>query len=206
MQGTVTIIFSAGGLTIQGTVTRTGEGGIPPLEIALPRAMVGTLSTRTSDTAGTLTLEASHGIVDADEIDIGWVDANGVFQAAYGATVGTVAGNDVPFTAASGTVLPAEDYAITAQVRSVHNCDFDNDDAELLTFMSTRVGHVVFEDSGDAVLKAQKLLASEPCLYWKDGFMTIPITGNAVDQIQLTNLDGVNTATYLQCGIIDPSP
>lgn len=203
MQGTITITVSAGGITIQGAVTRTEEGAVPSQEISLAAAKAGTLSTRTSDTAGTLTLGAGHGIVDSDDIDIGWVDANGDFQCCYNATVGVVAGTSVPFTGASGTVLPAQDYAITAQKRTVVDLDWDNDDAVLLAFMSTRVGHVAFEDSGDAVLKAQKLLASEPCLYWNNGFMTIPITGNAVDELHLTNLDSVNTATFKLCGLYD---
>jgi hypothetical protein len=206
MQGTVNLVISAGGISIQGIVTRIEEGAVPPLEIAIARAKVGTLSTRTTDTSGTLTLESSHGIVDSDKIDIGWVDANGDFQVAYGALVGVVAALDVPFTAAAGTVLPTVDYAITTQVRQVPNCDFDGDDVLLLAFMSTRVAHVVFEDSANAVLSAQKLLASEPALYWNNGFMANPITGNPCDQLQLTNLDGVDTAMFKLCGIINPTP
>jgi hypothetical protein len=206
MQGTVEITISAGGISIQSVVTRTQDAGIPPQEIAVAAAKAGTLSTRTNDTAGTLTMAANHGITNAAKIDIGWNDSSSDFQACYGATVGTVSNLSVPFTGAAGTVLPTENATIAAQVRLPQNVAWDNDDGVLLGFMSTRNGHVVFEDSGNNVLKAQRMRASEACLYWDEGFMANPITGNAVEQLQLTNLDSANAATFKLCGLYDPSP
>lgn len=73
----------------------------------LPAAIAGTLTTRTSATAGTVTLSAGHGIVTGDRIDIFWATGQG-----YGASVGTVAGDDVPFTGLIGT-LPADESPVT---------------------------------------------------------------------------------------------
>lgn len=66
-----------------------------------------TLTTRASDTAGTLTLTvASHGIASSATLNLMWADG---FAAT--ATGGTVSGASVPFTAAS-TTLPAQDTTV----------------------------------------------------------------------------------------------
>jgi len=74
-------------------------------------AKTGTLTTRSSGTAGTLTMESGHGITTSAKIDIYW--DGGV---AYKATVGTVSGTSVPFTLANGDALPAAATAVTAMV------------------------------------------------------------------------------------------
>lgn len=100
--------FTNGATTeVDGTVIR---------DPSLAAAKTGTLSTRSSDTAGTLTMASSHGITDADRIDIYWADGQ-----CTSALVGTVATNSVPFTLATGTVLPLANTAITAMVQHVEN-------------------------------------------------------------------------------------
>lgn len=101
-----------GGATIAGTITRTSDAR-QAFDVTLPAAKAGTLSTRTSDTAGTLTMGAGHGITTGIKIDIYWDGGR-----AYNATVGTVDGNSVPFTLASGDVMPAQDTAITASAQT----------------------------------------------------------------------------------------
>ena len=203
MKGTVNIVVSAAGLSVQGMVAKTASGGIPPQEKALGAAKSGALSARTSDTAGTLTLSTGHGITDGDTIDIFWTDANGVLKCAYGATVGTVAGNEVPFTGASGEVLPTQDTAITTQVPTELDCDFDGDKAVLLAAqMKVHGGHVCFVDSGDAVLKALTLKANEPFVWWKNGPFAAPVTGNPVDAVLISNA-GTAAATFQLTGLVD---
>lgn len=190
----VNVAVSIGGVAVQGSVARSAEGQIGQ-EVTLAVAQAGTLSTRTSDTAGTLTLSADHGITDADVIDIFWTDDDGNLQCAYGATVGTVSGTSVPFTGASGTVLPAEDSTITACVVTEINVDFDGDDAKLVFLKSTRQGHANFVDSGDASLEAITLdVAAEPW-FWIDGLCANPLTGNPVDALIVSNADANNEAT-----------
>lgn len=201
---TISISGSIGGIAFQGTVTRAAEGQ-QSHEVTLAAGKTGTLSTRSSDTAGTLTMTAGHGITDGLVIDIYWTDANGDVQAAYGATVGTVSTNSVPFTGAAGTALPAQTTAIVACVVTEINADFDGDDMQAIIVASNRNAHVKFIDSGAAVLKAQVLRATsgtaEPC-YWVDGqWITRPITGNPVDKIVVSNGDSTNTAT-LKVGVL----
>ena len=207
VQGTVNISAMVGGFSIEGVISRSDEGAIGTLSVELERAKVGTLSTRTNDTSGELTMEADHGITEGEVLDIGWVDVNGDFQIAYEATAGTVSTLDVLITGATaGTVLPAQGYDITAQVRSEQNCEFDGDHASLIICKMNQNGHVVFEDVGDAVLKAHKLLKDEVAWWVENGFTALPITGNAVHQLQLTNLDGVNAALFQLMGLKDPTP
>jgi len=201
---TINITGSVGGVTIQGQVSRTAEGQISQ-DPVLPAANAGTLSTRTSDTAGTLTLGAGHDISTGDTIDIFWT-ASGVQKCAYGATVGTVAGTSVPFTGASGDVLPALDSAITADEVVEVDTDFDGDYVEIIMLHSTRAGHFDFQDSGSASLHEDVLLASEPWFWFSELGYTNPLTGNPVDKLLLSNADSVNSATVKLGVLYDSVP
>jgi hypothetical protein len=194
--GTIQQVATVGGISAQSTVTRTASSQIGhESDPVLPVAKVGTLSTRTNDTDGTLTLATGHGITDGQTIDIFWIDANGVGKCAYGATVGTVAGDDVPFTGASGDVLPAQDYAITASVPATVDTDFDGDLMEMIVALATYLGHVSFCDVGDNVLKAVTLPPGEGWSWISDQGIANPLTGNPVAYALTSNGDGTVTNT-----------
>lgn len=68
---------------------------------------VGTLTTRTSDTAGTATLESGHGVTSsATNQTFYWVE-NGLLKSRRNTTIGTVSGTSVPFSGGTGDNLPA---------------------------------------------------------------------------------------------------
>lgn len=79
----------------------------------LAAAATGVLTIRTNGTDGSLTMTTGHGITTGARLDIYWSGGS-----CRGALVGTVATNVVPFTAATGTALPAAATAITAMVPS----------------------------------------------------------------------------------------
>lgn len=111
--------FSQNIVTVQGTfnVSRTIETeGETVRNPSLAPAKVGALTTRTSDSVGTLTMAVGHGFVNGDRLDIYWVNPDGSRGFRYGITVGVVAGESVPITAGAGDVLPADETAITAMV------------------------------------------------------------------------------------------
>lgn len=198
---TLNLTLSVGGVTVQGTVVRTAEGQISQ-DVSLPAADIGTLSTRTNDTDGELTMtEGDHVINTGDVIDIFWTDGSDVERCAYGATVGTVNATAVPFTGASGDVLPTQDYAITADVLIDINVDFDGDDVEIIALQSTRQGHFDFQDVSNASLAEDQLKAGEPWFWAKDTGASNPLTGNPVDSLLATNGNGVNAAT-LKLGVL----
>lgn len=193
---TLSIVGSVGGISLQGTVSRSAEGQISQ-EVSLPAADAGTLTTRTSDTAGTLTMDSgSHDIETGDTIDIFWTDAQGNLKCAYGATVGTVVTTSVPFTGASGDVLPVVDSDVTADVQVVIDTDFDGDDVEIVDLQSSRQGRFEFFDSTPTSLHQAKLEAGEPWLWFSGMGYTNPLTGNPVDELVVTNASDSNPATF----------
>jgi hypothetical protein len=73
-------------------------------------AKAGTLTTRTNDASGTLTMGSGHGIQTGDILQVFWSGGTAQF------VVGTVAGTSVPIASGVGTVLPDAATAITAKV------------------------------------------------------------------------------------------
>ena len=194
--GTVSAVASVGGLSIQTTQNRSAAGLIGH-EVNLPKADKGELTTRTSDTAGTLTMDsAGHGIETGDKIDIYWDGG-----LAYEATVGTVSGTSVPFTGAHGDVLPANNTDVTADVLVPLDTDFDGDKLEMIVMASTKRGHYLFDDGGALELAEGELVAGEPLQWVADTGVTNPLTGNPVDDLYVTNGDGDAAAT-LKIGLI----
>lgn len=191
--------LSLPGVSISTTIDRSASGGVPPQDVAVPAAKDGTLSTRTDNTDGELTMtDADHGIETGDKITIFW--DGGI---AYQATVGTVDGKVVPFTGAKGNNLPDAATAVTAGIITVLDVDFDGDKLKMFAAMSNRRGHVVFEDSGDNVLSAAELVANEPYLYIDGIIAENPLTGNPVDEVHVANGDATAPATFKMGGIYD---
>lgn len=92
-----------------GSKTATDDGA----EVASPgsvlAAQAGTLSTRASSTAGTLTMgSASHGIIAGQRIDLYWATGQ-----CFGIIAGVVSGVTIPFTATQGgNALPTAGTAV----------------------------------------------------------------------------------------------
>jgi len=189
--GQIAATASIAGISIQSVTQRVASGQLSH-EVTLPKADAGTLTTRTDDTDGELTMaDAGHGITTGDQIDI--FHDGGV---SYGATAGTVAGTTVPFTGAGGAVLPAEDDPITADVQVEVDVDFDGDKAEMVIVMATLRGHVIWIDTGASTLDASQLTATEPWQWIAGQGVTNPLlAGNPVDKVFLSNGDAVNAAT-----------
>ena len=194
--GIISSVASVGGLSIQTITTRTAVGQIGH-EVSLPAADAGSLTTRTNDTDGELTMDSGeHGISSSDKIDIYW--DGGV---AYEATVGTVSGTAVPFTGAHGDVLPTQDTDVAADVLVPLDTDFDGDLLEMIAMASTKRGHYLFDDSGTAELAAGELTANEPWTWVADTGVSNPLTGNPVDDLYVSNGDATAAAT-LKIGLI----
>jgi hypothetical protein len=163
----------------QQTITYVGT---VKTESSVAAAKAGTLSTRSSATAGTLTMGSGHGITDGQRIDIYF---SGGY--AYGATVGTVSGTSVPFTGAVGTAgtggeaLPAQSTAVTVSVVETDafavtaaNLQYLNADAQTVGV----TGLAVFAESDNTVVKVAAVTGPTGAYQWASGAGSNPFGDN----------------------------
>lgn len=202
--------ISGGGITIQPLpITRTNSGVIA-LEDTLDAAKTGTLTTRTDDNTGTLTMSGGHGITDAQVIDVYW--SGGV---RYGMTVGTVATNSVPIDGGSGDNLPAQDTAITAVVQKSINLAIDGDEADFIAVCLETIdktlrtaGHIQFRDAANDEIAEIDLVANVAQVWDITGGSANPFTGDPITNLKVSQANSTSTETYTLkiIGVQDASP
>lgn len=163
------------------TVTAAGHVVKDP---TLAAAFNGSLSTRSSNTAGTLTMADGHGITTGARIDIYWSGG-----AAYGATVGTVSVDSVPFTGAAGTNLPVQGTVITAIVPTKEAFDAPHATLQALIAGCVVPAYAVFLDSGDAVVAAEYISATQDYLWDVGGLGSNPFGSTDVASVYLSHSD-----------------
>lgn len=149
--------LSALGVNFSRRNTMTVEIGIR-VDETLDVAKVGQLTTRSSGSAGTLTMAASHGITTSALIDLYWSLSDGTKGSRSNVVVGTVATNSVPISGGAGDDLPANLSNITAMIGTVKALAFDGDDMIALGMNSDAFGATVsLLDASDAILSAHRL-------------------------------------------------
>lgn len=189
----LSIAGDIGGAAIAATILRTASGQINH-DVQLPAAKAGTLTTRTSDTEGTITLGAGHGITTGQTVDVYWAGGR-----RYDVTVGTVSGNDVPISAGAGDVLPAEDSAVLVAPQLVVDTDFEGDLVELIGALCAKRGRIGFYDGVTLNLNVD-LVANEPWFWASGGTATNPLVGDAVTEARVSQEHTV--ATTLKLGVL----
>jgi len=201
---------SGGGVTIQPlAITRTNSGAIG-LEDTLSAAKTGALTTRTSDTVGTLTMAASHGITTGQIIDIYW---SGGVQ--YSVTVGTVATNEVPISLGDGDVLPADETAITAVVQKSINLAIDGDETDIIAIIVETVdktirtaAHIQFRDAAADEIAEIDFVTNVPQVWDIAGGSANPFTGDPITNLKVSQANVTTTEIYTLkiVGVQDASP
>lgn len=191
------ISLSIGGKSIFKSVTHTADNaGVH--EVSLAAAEDGTLTTRTSDTVGEITMgSASHTITTGMTIDIFW---SGGRQ--YGVTVGTVSGTAVPISGGTGDILPSTSTALTVDEQVVVNSMIDGDNVSILGVKmeiadttSTAKGSIDMQDSGSASINQIDLTANQLQVWDIAGGVTNDFTGNVIETSHVSNGDSSNAAT-----------
>lgn len=143
-----------------------------------PAARAGTLTTRTNNTAGVVTLAADHGIVTG-LVDVYWT---GGVQYNVSATV---AGNDVTLASGGGANLPAQGTAVlVAQVVEI-DTDFDGALAIVFGLYSERRAHVLFLQEDGTPITPFELLAKVPRT-WITGQGDNPFSEEAVGKARVS--------------------
>jgi hypothetical protein len=201
---------SGGGVTIQTLpVVRTNSGSIA-LEDTLDAAKSGTLSTRSDDNTGTLTMAGGHGLTDGQIIDVYW--SGGVQR---NVVVGTVATNSVPIDSGVGDNLPIATTAITAVVQKSINLAIDGDETDILAVVLETTdktirtaANVQFRDSANDIIAEIDLVANVPQVWDIAGGSANPFAGDPITNLKATQANVTTTETFTLkiVGVQDASP
>jgi len=196
-QITIGYSVNGGGLSIPRSVQREVDGQDSRGPITLAAGKAGTLSTRTDDNTGTLTLGGGHGITTGMIVDLYWTGGM-----RYDVTVGTVSGNSVPFDLGAGDNLPIATTAIVCAPRTLINAAIDGDALAVLAVEvgytlpnSTGKGHVEFQDAADDTIAELDLVANSPQVFDVTGTGTNPFTGDPITKIYASNGSSTEAAT-----------
>lgn len=156
------------------TATPNGTG-------ILAAAKIGQLTTRSSGTAGTLTMNSGHGISNG-RIDVFWSGGS-----AYGGTA-TVTVDSIAITGLSGDALPANLTAVTAQTPISVSCVVTGNNAQfILARAALTVGdyyaNIVPAITDNSAATSYQLTGTSPAACWQTGYGTNPLSGDAVTQV-----------------------
>jgi hypothetical protein len=195
MNGTISSTIYVGGVVLQSTKSRTAGGQIG-LEESLPAGNAGTLSTRTDDNTGVVTLGEGHGLAVNDVVDLYW--AAGL---RYGMTVTAVNGNAVSVDGGTGDVLPAQGTAIVCTKVVDLICVFDGDLLSMIAAQSDKRSHIVFRSAVPADIEAVELTANEDWEWVIDTVIQNPLAGGDVATVRASNGDSAAAAT-LKVGVL----
>ncbi len=198
------------GGSISQVTPRTADGG-GSNEITVPVGQDGSLTTRTNDTTGTVTMDSgSHTITTGMNVGLYWSGGN-----AYDVTVGTVSGTSVPITVAGAesTALPVTSTAIVVSPSVTFNCAIDGDELSLLAMQQyfastseTASSHIQFLDSGSSEIAEVDLAALTPRTYDITGGDTNSFTGNPITSAIVSNGSTTNAATFKILWVQDSTP
>lgn len=179
---------SVGGRAYAKKTTVTGAFSVG-FDESLLAAKIGTLTTRTDDNTGTLTMNAGHGIVTGNRLDVYWTDAAGVVKCRRGMTVGTVATNSVPIDGGEGDVLPAAAFAIRAMVPKEVAFPLTGNNVQSIQVYGQHDGSsFVFTTSGNVTIVGDTIVTAGGAYQWYNGSgVANPMSGQTVAKVFLSH-------------------
>ena len=176
--GTLTIVASIGGTTIQKTITETGDHpnvyGDGQTLIAMPAGKAATAWVFTAANNAACNIAANHGYTNCS-MDVFWTDG-----LRYDCNA-VVTGNSLVITGGVGDNFPANAAAdvVVCAVEQI-NTAIDGDAVQLLCINMTQRGSVYFEDANGDSIKQIELLADNPYTYAQSGGEASPMTGDPI--------------------------
>lgn len=190
MRASIVTTYTAQGVSVRSTVTRDTTSGIP-VDVTLPAAKAGTLTTRTDDNTGVATLSTGHGIATSDVVDVYWT---GGYRRGMTATVAT---NAVTIDGGAGSNLPSATTAVNVVKQVTTTLPvFDGDLVPLYFLYSLQRVALEIIDDTTASVGVIELANSEP-YQWHDGQgVTNLLAGHDVKTIVASN--GTTTETTLK--------
>jgi hypothetical protein len=156
----------------------------------LGAAKTGSLTTRTDNDTGTLTMDPGHGITTGARLDVYWSGGR-----RYGMTVGTVATNSVPIDGGAGDNLPAAAAAITAMVPAEEAVAVTGNNVAAVGIKTTTVQDavVVIADGSNALLASAVVTAGEDYVWTDQDGTTNPLAGDTVAKVFVSHGDSSGT-------------
>jgi hypothetical protein len=180
-QATISETIAIGGRSLQSNISRTAEGEIAQPSLALNTGKSGTLSTRTDNDTGVITLAEGHGITALDVVDVYW---SGGLR--YGMTVSDPQATTIAVDVGAGDNLPTQGAAVIVCVRKSVAMPLDGDLLTVLAVQAAQRASVVFLDESSTVLLALDLTAGE-AYRWVSGQGTNPLAGVVVATVGVSS-------------------
>jgi hypothetical protein len=189
---------------------RTGDDLID-LQITLPAGKSGTLTTRTDDNTGIVTVASGHGITGSDTVDVYWAAGR-----RYGVDVTATDATTISIDLGAGDNLPTASTAVVIVKQVVVNKAIDGDNVEIIGLLaelaaSTGFGvRITFFDAvsggGSAVGNGIDLDPNSPFVLDIEGGATNLLTGSPILSFVASNGDGSNACTLKIQGLQDVTP
>jgi hypothetical protein len=193
---TLTTNLTIGGLTVNSRAVREGETQISH-DVEIPAAKTGTLSTRSDNDTGVVTLGEGHGITDADTVDVYWTGGM-----RYGMTVTGYDTTTITVDVGSGDNFPIATTAVIVGVRVTIDSDFDGDNVTMIAAYCAERAHVNFREEDETSILAVELTAGEAWVWLSDVGAANPLTGDPVGEIIVTQT-GTSAATLKIIALVD---
>jgi hypothetical protein len=197
---------SGGGVSIARTVNRTADGQAT-VSITLPAATAGTLTTRTDNDTGVITV-ASHSITTDDTVDVYWSGGR-----RYGVDVTAQDATTISIDIGSGDNLPIATTAVTIVKQVPLNIAIDGDAAALVAVSLetsdpslTTKGRVQFLDAAEDTIATLEMTANTPNIVDVTGGDTNIYTGDPITHAVASNANSTYTATLNILALQDSTP
>jgi hypothetical protein len=198
LSGSYSLTIQANGITVIGNADRTGTQSIDNVDTTLAIGHAGSLTTRTSDTAGVVTLTAGHDITTG-VVDIHW---DGGCRYNMGGTISDTNTLTLVIGDSGGDVLPDQDTAVVATPPETLDTTFDGDNLTLIGVGASRQTSIRFFDTDDTIVGSAILLVAGGAWGWaEDIAITNPLTGNPITYAEASNGDAVYTSALKITGL-----
>lgn len=191
--------------SISQNVIRSGDAKIE-LEVSLPAGTAGTLSTRTDDNTGVVTV-ASHSITISDTVDVYWSGGR-----RYGVDVTAQDATTISIDLGAGDNLPIATTAVVIVKQVAFNAALDGDNAKIIGVsyeVADASGYgcrVTLFDSADDTITGLDLDANVPNVVDIEGGQTNPYTGDPITDGVASNGSSSTAATLKIQAIVDATP
>lgn len=185
-----------GGASFSGSVQKIAEGSIGQ-DLQLPAAEAGSLTTRTDNDTGVVTVgNAGHGITTSDKVDVYWSGGK-----RGGMSVTNVTGTAITVDLGAGTNLPSQGVAVTIAKQQTIDMDVDSALLEVLAVACTKRTRFEFQTAASASIAIVELDTGGGVWSWVNGQgFTNPVTGQVVGKL-LASCGETAVATF-QVGVL----